>query len=135
MKKRRSVIHKIIALSALTAMTLHLSFLVISPINDCKDNCTCSCAAVETEAVSVSYSDCCSSQKAVTVVKGCCKNDKDSHETHFTSSKNQNLRNIAYDLRTSVFNNSILKKLSGVNQEERFSPVDIVYFIFKPPIA
>jgi len=135
MKEIYSVIHKAIALSALTAMAFQLSFLVIFQTNDCKNNCSCTCAAEEAEAASVSYSDCCSSQKVIKTKKGCCDKDTGSHETHLTSSKEKNLRNLTCDLRTSVFKNNILEKLSGIIHEEHSSPVDIVYFIFKPPIA
>ncbi|MCL2210548.1 MAG: hypothetical protein FWB95_01350 [Treponema sp.] len=132
----RSIIYKVVTLSALVSMMFHVSFYVVAPIIDCKDSCTCGCANAEMEAAAaeMNLSSCCSSQIAVTVTKGCCSKEG-SHESHFTSPKSGNFRNIQGDLRSSVFNNIVLSEISGIDSKNCFSPVDIVYFIFKPPIA
>jgi len=120
-------VHKTIVFTALVSMVFYLSFSVVTPFIDCKDSCTCGCA--DTKTVN---SSCCSSQNFVTVKKGCC--DNDAHDTHLKSSTNSNLRNIQCDLRPSVFNGNIFTEISSVNIRNDLSSVNIVYYIFKPPI-
>jgi len=136
MKGIGSLIQKTILLFALTSMVFHVSNFVVTPIIDCKDSCTCGCAGMEIEAAAeeTPAMSCCSVQAVVTITKGCCSKEG-SHKSHFTSPKSGNLRNIQCDLRSSVFNDIILTEISGVDVNNHFSSVDIVYFIFKPPIA
>ena len=129
MNKSRTT-QKNIMLCAFAAMVLNLSLSGIISFSDCLDDCMCCCKDEQT--VEVVNTDCCSS-KAVVVSNDCCKTDH-SHEAHFSASK-YNLRGVIGDLREYVFYNNILAGISGVGNTERKSPVDIVYFIFKPPIA
>jgi len=137
MKRTGSFIFKTIAFSAFTSMIFHLSLFIINPVIDCKDICKCGCAEteIETAAAEIAYSSCCSPQKVVKVTKGCCEKEKGAHENHITSSKNNNFRNIQCDLRSSVFNVNIFTEISGIASDKRLLPVEIVYFIFKPPIT
>ena len=136
MKRTGIFIHKAIILFALTSMVFHVSFFVVAPIIDCKDSCTCGCANAEKEgaAAEIYSSSCCSPQKVVTVTKGCCSKEG-SHETHFTSPKSNNLRNIQCDLKSYVFDSGVLTEISDVCVTDHFTSVDVVYFIFKPPTA
>jgi len=129
-RKESAMMHKTVILSALAAMMFHLSLSFIFYTSDCMNNCTC-CREKEKNA-HVINSDCCN-QQTVKVSNSCCYNEH-SHITQLILIKYQDYRNIMCDLRAYIFNNHILIKISGVDYEEQLFPVDIVYFIFKPPI-
>jgi len=136
-EKQSVLIQKTAALSALAAITLQLTFFIITPVIDCKDSCFCSCSNAEAEEIA--YSDCCSSlaagAKTAAIKSGCCDNDKDAHKTHYTSAKNHYAGNIIYYAQTYVLNNNLLDEFSRFYNKEILSAVYIVYFIFKPPIV
>ena len=125
-----SMMQKSIILSALAAVILNLSASGAVSFSDCLDNCMCCCKGGHT--AEVIYTECCSS-KAVVISNSCCQTEH-SHEAHLSVFK-YNFRSVICDLNEFAFNKHILAEISGVNCADQKSPVDIVYFIFKPPIA
>ena len=130
--KESVTIYKTFASLAFIAMILQLSIPFLFSKTDCLDTCQCCCESTEVKEV-VTAKDCCSAQ--VIVVKEDCCGKEHLHETHFLLSKSHNFQNILCDLRSSVFNKHILNELSGIANDKRYLPVEIVYYIFKPPIA
>ncbi|MCL2186508.1 MAG: hypothetical protein FWB86_11780 [Treponema sp.] len=130
-KRERSAIYYIIGFPALIAMMFQLSSFAVIPAIECRDDCTCLCNIGEPEETDYS-SNCCASQ-IVKVSNKCCNNEQ-SHDAHFTLSGYKGWRNIPCDLRTHIFNSRIFLELCGIVCEEQYVPVEIVYYIFKPPI-
>ena len=127
---KSGIIRKYIMLCAFAAIILNLSLSGIISFSDCLDNCMCCCKDEQT--FEIVYTDCCSS-KVVIVSKDCCQKEH-SHEAHLTASK-YNFRGVISDLREFAFNRHILAEISGIGFADKKTPVDIVYFIFKPPIV
>jgi len=123
------IINKTIVTPALAATVFYLLAPVIFPSAGCIDNCLC-CHNTKETAETV-YSDCCAAP-VITVSDKCCYKDY-SHKTHFSMPDYKNYRNMPCDLRTYISDSHMLTELSGIAFEKQPSPVDIVYFVFKPP--
>jgi len=120
---------KNLMLCALAAIVLNLSFAGFSSFADCMDTCTCCC---KDEQITEVVSDCCSS-KTFVVSNDCCGTDH-YHEAHLSASK-QNFRSVIGEFRENVLSKHIFAEISGISCINQKSPVEIIYLIFKPPIA
>jgi hypothetical protein len=124
---------KTIVTSAFLAVVFYLSFTVMFNTDVCKeDKCTCCCATEETKETS-SMSLCCTQLISPAILSCCYSGRSFSDDVYHSLFGNDSYRRLLCDLRTNIFNSHTLTKLSSIICEEQITPVEIVYYIFRPP--
>jgi len=123
--------HKVIAITAFIAAALHISFSAVSTAAVSAEIASCCYASVENQETSYTGLCCTKTETG----SDCCNNENPPQEETFTLSglfgKLIHLNDMC-DLQKK-FSGISFVQLSGMGSEERLHPINITYFIFKPP--